>query len=127
MLPVALVFAGLSALLHVYIWVLESLVWSTKGRRVFGISAEQAAANRQFAYNQGFYNLFLAIGTGAGVAFAAGDCDWGVPLVVFGTSCMAGAALVLVTDDRSQLRGALVQGTLPALALLFLALHLALR
>lgn len=120
---VALVLAGLAALLHVYIWVLESLVWSTKGRRVFGISAEQAEANRQFAYNQGFYNLFLAIGTGVGVAFAAGDCHWGIPLVVFGTASMLGAALVLVTDDRTQVRGALVQGTFPALALIALALH----
>jgi putative membrane protein len=127
MLIVALVFAGLAALLHVYIWVLESLVWSTKGRRVFGVSAEQAAANRQFAYNQGFYNLFLAIGTGVGVAFAAADCHWGLPLVVFGTACMAGAALVLVTDDRTQVRGAVVQGTFPALALVSLALHLATR
>ncbi|RJS47035.1 DUF1304 domain-containing protein [Nocardioides cavernaquae] len=123
MFTVALVLAGLAALLHVYIWVLESLVWSTKGRRVFGISAEQAEANRQFAYNQGFYNLFLAIGTGVGVAFAAGDCHWGIPLVVFGTASMLGAALVLVTDDRTQVRGALVQGTFPALALIALALH----
>ena len=127
MLIVALVLAGLAALLHVYIWVLESLVWSTKGRRVFGVSAEQAAANRQFAYNQGFYNLFLAIGTGAGVAFAAGDCRWGIPLIVFGTGSMLGAAIVLVTDDRTQVRGALVQGTFPLLALLSLALHVAVR
>jgi putative membrane protein len=123
MLIVALVFAGLAALLHVYIWVLESLVWSTKGRRVFGVSAEQAAANRQFAYNQGFYNLFLAIGTGVGVAFAAGDCHWGIPLIVFGTGSMLGAAIVLVTDDRTAARAAITQGTLPALALLALAVR----
>ena len=123
MLIVALVLAGLAALLHVYIWVLESLVWSTKGRRVFGVSAEQAAANRQFAYNQGFYNLFLAIGTGVGVAFAAGDCHWGIPLIVFGTGSMLGAAIVLVTDDRTAARAAITQGTLPALALLALAVR----
>lgn len=123
MLTVALILAGLAALLHVYIWVLESLVWTTKGRRVFGISAEQAEATRQFAYNQGFYNLFLAIGTAVGIAFAAADCAWGIPLIVFGTASMAGAALVLVTNDRSAARSALIQGTFPALALLALLAH----
>ena len=37
---------------------------------------------------------------------------------------MLAAALVLVTHDRSMARAALIQGTLPALAVLFLLLEL---
>ncbi len=123
MLTTGLILAGLAAALHVYIFVLESVVFTTRGRRVFGLTAEQAGQVRQWAYNQGFYNLFLAVGTGVGVVLAARSCDAGVALVVFGTASMLGAALVLVTDDRSAARAALVQGTFPALALLALAVH----
>ena len=66
MLTVAAVFALLAALLHVYFWVLESLVFETKGHRIFGVPAEDVAAVKPWALNQGFYNLFLAVGTAAG-------------------------------------------------------------
>ena len=67
MIYAALVFAGLAALLHVYIWVMESLMWtSARTRATFGISEEEALATKELAFNQGFYNLFLAIVTIAG-------------------------------------------------------------
>jgi putative membrane protein len=57
----ALVFAALAALVHVYIWVLESLLWTApRTRAVFGTSEEEAATTKLLALNQGFYNLFLA-------------------------------------------------------------------
>ena len=41
MITVALVFAGLAALLHVYIFVMESLTWtSPRTRAMFGTTAE---------------------------------------------------------------------------------------
>ena len=123
MLTAALVFAGLAAVIHVYIFVLESLrfdqpsTWS-----VFGVKgAEEAAVMRPWAYNQGFYNLFLAIGTAAGIGLTAGgDHDPGLALVTFCCGSMVAAALVLVSSDARQARGAIVQGTLPAAALLWL-------
>ena len=50
------------------------------------------------------------------------DGDVGTALVLAGTGSMLAAALVLVTHDRSMLRAALVQGTFPALAVLFVLL-----
>ena len=114
---VALVLAGLAALVHVYIFWLESLAFETAGRKAFGISAEDAAVMKPWAYNQGFYNLFLAIGTAAGIGLYGPNHDAGAALVVFTTACMVTAALVLVSSDPTKARGALVQGLLPALSL----------
>ena len=47
MITTALVFAGLAALLHVYIFVLESLRWTApRTRAAFGTTVEQAEATR---------------------------------------------------------------------------------
>ena len=121
MLVTACVLAALAALVHVYIFVLESVRWEHPAtRRVFGTSAEVAALTRPLAYNQGFYNLFLAVGTAVGIALVPDSRDVGVALVVFGVGSMLAAALVLIASDRSKARAAGVQGLFPALALLSL-------
>ena len=121
LLVAAAVPAVLAALLHVWIFVLEAVRWEHPAtRRTFGTTAEQAAATREMAYNQGFYNLFLAVVTLAGVVVLGLARGAGVALVVAGTGSMLAAALVLVTSDRRRTRPAAVQGTLPALALLLL-------
>ena len=123
MVTIGLVLAGLAALLHVYIFVMESVTWtSPRTRATFGLSAQEAEATKQMAYNQGFYNLFLAIITVVGVALLGQQEDVGRALALAGTGSMLAAAVVLVTHDRSMARAALVQGTLPALAVLLLLL-----
>jgi len=115
----ATVVAALAALLHVYIFVMESIQW-TQPRiwRRFGV-ADQAAAEttKPMAYNQGFYNLFLAIGViiGLSLLWAGGDVAGvaGRTLVLFSLGSMLAAALVLTTSGAKYLRPALVQGTLP--------------
>ena len=68
MITAGLVFAILAALLHVYIFVMESLTWtSPRTRATFGTTPETAETTKELAFNQGFYNLFLAIVTGIGV------------------------------------------------------------
>ena len=120
---VTVVLAGLAALLHVYIFVLESLRWEAPAtRRTFGLSEELATATKPLAYNQGFYNLFLAIVTGFGIAFSSSRPDAGVALLVAGTASMFAAALVLVSNDTTKLRAGVVQGLFPALALIALVL-----
>ena len=115
------VLAGLAGLLHVYIFVLEALRFDNPGtRRVFRIEEEHAEAVRPWAWNQGWYNLFLAVGALAGAGLGLADDDRAGPLVVLACGSMAAAALVLVLTDRRMLRSALTQGTLPALALLAL-------
>ena len=68
---IVLIVAGLAGLLHVFIFTLESFRWEDAStRKTFGTTLEQAATTRQLAYNQGFYNLFLAITAFAGIGFA---------------------------------------------------------
>jgi putative membrane protein len=118
-------FSVLAALLHVYIWFLESFRWTHPAtRRTFGVSEADAEVLRPMAYNQGFYNLFLAIITLVGVALLKPEHWVGSALALAGTGSMLAAAVVLVTHDRSMARAALIQGTLPALAVLFLLLEL---
>jgi putative membrane protein len=123
MLIVAAVFAGLAALVHVYIFYIEAIVFESAGRKVFGVSAEDAAIMKPWAYNQGFYNLFLAIGTTAGLGLLGPNQDAGISLIIFGTGSMLTAALVLIGSDSSKARGALVQGLFPAISLLAIAGH----
>jgi putative membrane protein len=121
MLIVALVLAGLAALVHVYIFWLEALAFEGAGRKAFGVTAEDAAVMEPWAYNQGFYNLFLAIVTGVGVAIVGANRDASVALVIAGVGSMLAAATVLITSDPGKARGAVVQGLFPALALIGLA------
>ena len=68
MIIAALVFAALAGLLHVYIFTMESLTWTSKRTRAaFGTTPEEAETTKLLAFNQGFYNLFLAIVTGVGI------------------------------------------------------------
>jgi putative membrane protein len=121
----AVVLAVLAALLHVYIFVLESFRWTEPStRKAFGVSEADAQVLAPMAYNQGFYNLFLAIITIVGVAMIGEQKMAGSSLALAGTGSMLAAAVVLVTHDRSMLRAALTQGTIPALAVLFLLLQL---
>jgi putative membrane protein len=72
MIIAGLVFAALAALLHVYIFTMESLTWtSPRTRATFGTTASEAETTKLLAFNQGFYNLFLAIVSGIGIALVA--------------------------------------------------------
>ena len=64
LLVIAIVAAALAALLHIYIFVMESVLWMRPATwKRFGIrSQDDAGTIRPMALNQGFYNLFLAVG-----------------------------------------------------------------
>ncbi|WP_439693707.1 DUF1304 domain-containing protein [Curtobacterium sp. SP.BCo] len=122
LLVISAVCAVLAGLVHVYIFFLESVAWtSPRVRRIFGIASEtESQATRGLAFNQGFYNLFLAIGAILGVVLVAtGSSTTGWTLVVFSTASMLGAAVVLLGTGRKYLNAAFAQGTLPLIALLF--------
>lgn len=115
---VALVLAGLAGLLHVYFFVLESVVFRTRGRKVFGVPEADVETVAFSMYNQGFYNLFLGLGVLVGVVGSWRGWDpQGSTMVVYGCLFMVGAALVLVIARPAMARGAAVQGVLPLLAL----------
>jgi len=124
MTTVAFVLAGIAALIHIYIFRLESLAWTDpKTRAVFGTTAEAAEVTKPLAYNQGFYNLFLAIIAIIGIVIGiTGSDDVSAALIYAACGSMVAAALVLVTSDGSKLRAALIQGLAPTLAIVALVL-----
>ncbi|HEX2145410.1 MAG TPA: DUF1304 domain-containing protein [Glycomyces sp.] len=111
--------AALAGLLHVYIWVMECLRFSDPKvhRGVFGVETADVERVRSWAFNQGWYNLFLALGALVGVAVVRAEAAVGWTLIVFACGSMLGAALALVLKDRSMASAALKQGLFPALAL----------
>lgn len=119
MVLASLLFASIAALLHVYIFTMESVTWTRPGtwKRSGVMSQHDADTTRTFAYNQGFYNLFLAIGALVGVLLVAADRPIvGWTLVFSCCGSMLLAALVLATTGRKYLRAAVIQGTTPFLA-----------
>jgi putative membrane protein len=123
MVYAGLVFAGLAALLHVYIWVMESLTWtSARTRAAFGITEEEALATKELAFNQGFYNLFLAVITVTGIVIGGLEYyDAALALIFAGTGSMLAAAVVLLVSSPDKARAAIMQGILPLIAIVLLA------
>jgi putative membrane protein len=121
MLIAVQILAALAGLLHVYIWVMECLRFSDPKvhHGVFRVAADDVETVRSWAFNQGWYNLFLAIGALVGVAAVQSEKAVGMTLIVFACASMLGAALVLVLRDRSMASAALKQGLFPALTLIF--------
>jgi len=128
MLIAGLIVAVLAALLHGYIFVMESFTWtSPRTRAVFGTTAEEAETTKLLAFNQGFYNLFLGIVTIVGVVAAfTGATSVGVALVFAGVGSMLAAAVVLLAAAPDKARAAVTQGLLPLVSVALLVLGLAL-
>ncbi|WP_319432627.1 DUF1304 domain-containing protein [Mycobacterium sp. RTGN5] len=124
MVNAALIFAGLAALLHVYIFTMESLTWTTpRTRATFGTTAEEAETTKLMALNQGFYNLFLAIVSVVGiVAIILGHNGIGAALVFAGVGSMLAAAVVLLASAPDKARAAVTQGAFPLVAVVLLVI-----
>jgi putative membrane protein len=86
---------------------------------------EDAVTLKSMAFNQGFYNLFLAIGATAGILLLIlGSTAAGAALVFLAAGSMVAAALVLVVSSPRLFRAALVQGALPLGGIILLAVAL---
>jgi putative membrane protein len=116
---VAVAAALVAAGLHAWFFLLESVwfrrpsVWARFGIR----SQADAEIARSFAYNQGFYNLFLAVGAAwGGLKTLAYDAA-GVPIMLFSCACMVAAGVVLVTHNPRLWRAALIQMAPPLVAI----------
>jgi len=116
---VAQVFAIIAALVHVGAWVLESFLFRRPAVQTFMLGRPEPAAGVQlWAFNQGFYNLFLAAGPIAGlIAYHAGNVDVGRALVIYGCAFMAACGVVLFVSNRKLWRGMLGQSGPPLIAL----------
>jgi putative membrane protein len=112
-----------ASLIHVMIFVMESVLFTRASihKGTFGVAGEDLPAVRQWAFNQGFYNLFLALGGVAGlIALHAGSPDAGRALVALSCGSMLAAAAVLLATNRKMVRAAAIQGLAPLIALVFL-------
>jgi putative membrane protein len=78
-------------LIHVYIVLLETVFFDTRGRRVFGLSAEKAAIVKPAMSNQGCYNGFLVAALSVGLLH--GDPAVGAAFVNYGLLCVAVAGV----------------------------------
>lgn len=116
----------LAAAFHVYVFFLESVSWRTpKTWKTFGLpSQEHADIIRPMAFNQGFYNLFLALGALLGLALLGVSSTIAITLMLFAALCMVGAGVVLFVSIPRSRRAALLQATPPLLGALFLVLAL---
>ncbi|SEF02141.1 putative membrane protein [Arthrobacter alpinus] len=129
MVITGLVFAGIAALIHVYIFYMESIAWTgDRSRATFGIaSREEAEMTKALAFNQGFYNLFLALAVMAGIiVFAAGNTTVGATLMFVGAGSMIAAGAVLLLSSPSKAPAALKQLLPPLLGVVALAIGLSL-
>ena len=78
------------ALIHVYIVILEMILWDKPtGRKAFGLTPEFAAATRVLAANQGLYNGFLV----AGLAWGLWQGETGFSTKLFFLACVLVAGL----------------------------------
>ena len=84
------ILAGLVALIHIYIVILEMFLWDTpRGRKAFGTTEAFAKESKVLAANQGLYNGFLAAGLIWGIYLG----DAGDPVKIFFLLCVAVAGV----------------------------------
>lgn len=131
----------IAAVIHVLIFAMESVLWSRPAIwKSFGLRSQQHAdIARPLAFNQGFYNLFLAIGASVGIALlgasslgtaslgaaslgASSLSAAGVALSLFAAGSMVVAATVLILSSPKLARAAAIQGVAPLAGITLLLL-----
>ena len=119
-MPIAAqILVALVCLIHVYIFLLETVLFDSRGRKVFGLTRENAVIMKPAMSNQGCYNGFLAVALALG--FLLPDAATGRAFTIYGLACVAVAGIWGAMTV--QIRILFVQ-TVPAvlaLAALFLA------
>jgi putative membrane protein len=91
MLIAAQVLAALVLAIHVYIFLLETVLFDSRGHKVFGLSKEKAAVMKSAMSNQGCYNGFLAAALACG--FLLPDAATAHAFTVYGLVCVAVAGI----------------------------------
>ncbi|MCE9598841.1 MAG: DUF1304 domain-containing protein [Spirochaetia bacterium] len=118
------IIAALAGLLHIWIFVMESVLWLRPAiHRRFGITdIKQAELMKNVFYNQGFYNLFLAIGALYGAICFNTHPMFAPAIMVF--ACLCGAGLALLSSRRTMARAAIIQGLPPLIAVICFVLYM---
>ena len=87
----AQVLAALVLAIHVYIFLLETVLFDSRGRKVFGLTTEKAAIMKPAMSNQGCYNGFLAVALACG--FLLPDPAMAKAFTIYGLGCVAVAGI----------------------------------
>ena len=101
----------LATVFHLYVFKLETLTWRTpKTWKTFGIpSQDHADIIAPMAFNQGFYNLFLALGTGTGLVMLTINTTIALTLILASALSMVGAGAVLFFSVKRSRPAAMIQ------------------
>jgi len=91
MLIAAQIATALVALIHVYIVVLEMLLFKARGPKVFGVSPDAVEILTPAMSNQGLYNGFLVAALVIG--FVHADPTVAMTFTLFGLACVIVAGL----------------------------------
>lgn len=100
------------AVIHVYVFSLESIMWGKPStNRVFNVTDQNAQVLRGLMFNQGFYNLFLAIALLIGFFWStnSGKAIQAQTIKDYAVLSILGAGLVLWLSDPRLVRPALIQ------------------
>jgi putative membrane protein len=117
---ITIIFAGIAGLFHVLFFLMESIFYmNPKVHQAFGVRKKEDAKTLKLTmFNQGFYNLFLATGMFIGIYFLHSEyLIIGKTLVVFCSASMFAASLILFISKPAMLRGVILQGLCPLIAL----------
>ncbi|WP_439616623.1 DUF1304 domain-containing protein [Shinella sp.] len=91
MQAIATILVAIVAIEHVYILILEMVLWTTpRGLKAFGMTSAQAEATRVLAANQGLYNGFLAAGLFWALLHPDPAFAWQIKLFFLGAVLVAG-------------------------------------
>lgn len=89
--PLAQILIAAVLLLHVYIVLLETVWFATRGRTVFGLSEQQAQTMAPAMSNQGCYNGFLVVALLLGLVLP--DAAMARAFAYYGLGCVAVAGV----------------------------------
>ena len=115
-------FAGLAGSIHVLFFVMESILWMNPKvhSRFLVEDLAGAEAINVFIMNQGFYNLFLALGLFTGLYLLRLNEIVGKTLIGYVCAVMVGASIVLILTVPTMVTGFIIQGLPPFIVLAYL-------
>ncbi len=122
MIRIAKIFAGLAGVIHVLFFLMESILWMNPS--VHSVFLVESIANAEildvYVKNQGYYNLYLALGMFAGLFIISRNSVAGRTLIGYISLVMIGAAIALLLTIPQMLTGVFIQGVPPLIALVAL-------
>ena len=119
------IFILITSLLHIVFFKIESIDFmKLETLQRFSLTAEKAEVVKVWAYNQGFYNLFIAFGLLYGIYLLyRDDLNKAKPLLSTLLLIIVGAGIVLATSADGKIIAASIQAIPALIAFILLNLY----